>query len=112
MSKSYLEELFHKQLQALEIPEAKREYRFCVHRRWKFDFAWPEKMFAIEIEGGVFLRGRHQRPNGFLSDMIKYNTAMLTGWRVLRGNANMVKNGELSRIAEQVLTENNKQCVE
>ena len=39
---------------------------------------------ALEIEGGVFSRGRHVRPMGFLADMEKYNAAAVLGWRVLR----------------------------
>ena len=60
------------------------EYRFSPPRKWRFDFANPQRQIAIEIEGGVYTRGRHTRPTGFLRDIEKYNCATLQGWRVLR----------------------------
>lgn len=53
-------------------------------RRFRFDFAWPKRKVAIEIEGGIFMRGRHVRPSGFINDATKYNAATLQGWRVYR----------------------------
>ena len=61
MSKSDLEAQFLFQIRAcgLSIPE--REVRFHKTRRWRFDFAYPEKLLAIEIHGGVWSKGRHGR---------------------------------------------------
>jgi very-short-patch-repair endonuclease len=59
------------------------EFRFC-ERRWKFDFAAPDIMLAIEVEGGIYTGGRHTRGTGFVKDMEKYNTATAMGWKVLR----------------------------
>jgi len=59
------------------------EHKFC-ERRWRFDFAHEELRIAIEIEGGVYSRGRHVRPSGFIGDMEKYNRATVLGWQVLR----------------------------
>lgn len=60
------------------------EYRFHPRRRWRFDYANPKFKVAIEQEGGIWIKGRHNRGKGFLNDMEKYNTATLMGWRVLR----------------------------
>lgn len=60
------------------------EYRFHSTRKWRFDFAWLDKMIAVEMEGGVWSRGRHVRPQGFIDDLEKYNAATELGWRVLR----------------------------
>lgn len=60
------------------------EYRFAPPRRWRFDYAWPMQKVALEVEGGVFTRGRHTRGKGFMNDMAKYNAATLAGWRVFR----------------------------
>lgn len=60
------------------------EARFHESRRWRFDFLWPLKRVALEIEGGVFMRGRHVRPKGFIDDCEKYNAATLAGYRVYR----------------------------
>ena len=66
------------------IPPPVCEYRFAPPRRWRFDFAWPERMFAVEIEGGLHIIGRHQRVEGYLADCEKYEAAMLRGWMVYR----------------------------
>ena len=68
----------------LGLPAPEREHRFDAERRWRFDFAWPSLKVAVEIEGGVWVRGRHVRPVGYLSDIEKYNRAVVLGWRVLR----------------------------
>lgn len=60
------------------------EHRFHGERKWRFDFAWPLHKIAAEVEGGVFQRGRHNRPGGFIGDCEKYNEAQLLGWTVLR----------------------------
>lgn len=61
-----------------------KEYRFYPERRWRFDYAIPSHRIALEVEGGVWTAGRHTRPQGFLGDIEKYNTATLLGWRVFR----------------------------
>jgi len=68
----------------MKIPPAVKEHRFHPVRRWRFDYAWPDRKIALEVEGGVFTGGRHSRGAGMIADMQKYNTAALLGWRVLR----------------------------
>ena len=70
------------------------EYRFSPPRRWRFDFAWPTWMIAVEQEGGVWIQGRHSRGAGMVKDMEKYNTAALLGWRVFRFTPQQIKSGE------------------
>ena len=60
------------------------EYRFHDTRKWRFDYAIPSKKIAVEIEGGAWINGRHNRAQGFIADMEKYNTAAAMGWRLLR----------------------------
>lgn len=60
------------------------EYRFAAPRKWRFDFAAPDIMLAIEVEGGIWNYGRHNRASGYIKDMEKYNQAAASGWRVLR----------------------------
>ena len=61
-----------------------KEHRFHPKRKWRFDYAFPAAKVALEVEGGVWTSGRHTRPQGFLNDIEKYNTATLLGWKVLR----------------------------
>lgn len=66
------------------LPIPQREYRFDPTRRYRIDFAYPDKKIAIEIEGGVFTRGRHVRPMGYVKDMEKYSAISKAGWILLR----------------------------
>lgn len=83
MSKSELEIYFEDVADEREILLHK-EYRFHPERRWRFDYADVEHKIAIELEGGVWVRGRHNRGAGYIKDTKKYNAATVLGWRVLR----------------------------
>lgn len=79
-----LEKMFLLQLMDEDMPIPDREHRFHQIRRWRLDFAYPELKIGIEIEGGVWTRGRHNRPIGFIKDCEKYNMAQEMGWRIFR----------------------------
>lgn len=81
------------QLRALQLPPPQPEFRFHETRRWRFDFAWPAQRLALEIEGGVYVAGRHSRGAGMEGDMEKYAEALVAGWRVLRVTPRMVRDG-------------------
>jgi hypothetical protein len=66
------------------LDEPATEVRFHPDRKWRFDFAWPDQMIALEVEGGIFTRGRHQRPAGMLADIEKYSTCAAMGWALIR----------------------------
>lgn len=59
------------------------EHRFHPVRRWRFDYAAPELRVALEVDGGVWQYGRHNRAAGYLRDMEKMNAAAAAGWLVL-----------------------------
>jgi very-short-patch-repair endonuclease len=76
------------------LPKPEKEYRFHPTRKWRFDFAWPNRKVAVEIEGGIWNRGAHVRGAHFLSDCEKYNSAGALGWRVFRFVPQQLKKGE------------------
>lgn len=86
--------LFDAQLKAVGLPTPVKEHRFHPPRRWRFDYAWPEQMVALEIEGGTWVKGRHVRPSGYAKDCEKYSWAAIDGWRVIRATTEQVKSGE------------------
>jgi very-short-patch-repair endonuclease len=94
------------QLAGLEAPTL--ELRFAPPRRWRFDLAWESVRLAVEIEGGVFLKGgsRHSRGAGFEGDCEKYAEAMLLGWKVLRVTTGMVRDGRALNYIERLLRGN------
>lgn len=69
-----------------QFPQAEvvKELQFHPDRKWRFDYAFPSRKVAIEIDGAIWTLGRHNRPRGYLNDMEKLNTAASMGWLVLR----------------------------
>jgi very-short-patch-repair endonuclease len=82
--KSKLERSFMLYWEALGLAELESEFQFDPDRKWRFDFAAPAARVAVEIEGGVWSKGRHTRGAGFVADCEKYNSAALKGWAVFR----------------------------
>lgn len=78
-----------------------KEYKFLPNRKYRFDYAIPELKIAIEIEGGLYVYGRHNRPKGYINDLEKYNLATLNGWRMLRfPSINTMKTSDFDMIEE------------
>lgn len=75
------------------LPRPEQEWRFHPVRKWRFDFAYPALMVAVEIEGGTWSGGRHTRGDGYEKDCEKYNTAALMGWKVIRLTTGMIADG-------------------
>lgn len=103
MTVSNLEQTFLDQLSICGLPTPQTEYKFHPSRRWRFDGAYPDRMVAYEIEGGVWSGGRHTRAEGFTNDCIKYNEAALLGWQVYRFTASMIDDGLALQYLEMAL---------
>lgn len=85
------------------LPAPLLEFRFAARRAWRFDFAWPYFLVALEVEGGTWAQGRHTRGAGFEADCRKYAEAALGGWLVLRVTGGMVESGEALELCERAL---------
>lgn len=77
------------------IPAPDTEHKFHPTRRWRFDYAWIEQRIALEVEGGVWIGGRHTSGAGFVKDMEKYNEAACLGWRVIRCQPKQLASGAM-----------------
>lgn len=103
VKRSPLEDELAIQIKDAGLVKPEREYKFHSTRRWRFDFAWPDSMVAVEVEGAIFTGGRHSRGAGMLKDMEKYNTAATMGWTVLRVAKPHLKDGSALRWIEEIL---------
>lgn len=92
-------------LRASGLPPFVREHRFHPTRRWRLDFAWPSAKLGVEIEGGIYSRGRHGRGSGIAADIEKSNALTLLGWRLLRFHGDQVRSGQAVETIRQALTE-------
>lgn len=68
---------------------------------WRFDFAWPGIMFAVEVEGITPQGGRHQNIKGFRQDLEKYHHAMVNGWTIYRTGRELIRSGQSVRFIHQ-----------
>lgn len=92
------------QIRALGLrPEVQFPFAKGIGRKWTFDFAWPGFDLAVEVEGGSWIAGRHNRGTGFENDCEKYNRAALMGWKVLRVTTAMVNDGRALAWIEEAL---------
>jgi very-short-patch-repair endonuclease len=60
------------------------EHKFHKTRKWRFDYASVKHKVAIEVDGGIWVNGRHSRGSGQIKDMEKFNEAAIYGWRILK----------------------------
>lgn len=92
-AKSVIEETFALHVRASKLPAPRREYRFHQTRMFRFDFAWPEMLLAVECDGGTWTNGRHNRPAGYERDCLKLALANEAGWRVYRFTGTQIMQG-------------------
>lgn len=78
-----------------------QQFKFCPSRKWRADFAWPRRRVILELDGGIYTRGRHTRPGGFVKDAEKLNAAVALGYAVLRIPGPLLTSDPLA-VVEQV----------
>ena len=89
---------------ALKAFRLETEFLFHPARKFRFDFCYPEKMVAVEVEGIVSDgKSRHQTYSGYQQDCVKYNEAAVLGWRVLRVTKDQIKSGQAIAWVEDAL---------
>jgi hypothetical protein len=93
------------QLKITKLPMPELQHRFAPPRRWRFDMCWPERMLAVEVEGGSWVGGAHVRGARFESDCEKYCEAVLLGWKVLRVTGGMVEDGRAIALIQRAMEE-------
>ena len=69
------------------------EYPFAKPERlWRSDIAWPDVKIALEIDGGTWNYGRHNRSSSILQDMEKGNGYSERNWIVFHTPWDWLKN--------------------
>lgn len=81
-------------------PDLQDEFQFHPLRKWRFDFCLPTVRVGIEIDGGVFINGGHNRGAQISKDYEKRNVALTMGYRVFQLTSNMMKAEHLAPIVK------------
>ena len=88
---------------AVGLPMPDPEWCFATPRKWRFDFAWVAQKMALEVDGAMWVQGRHSRGSGLLKEHEKFNAAASLGWRVFRCTPQNVGDVALYRLIKDGL---------
>lgn len=91
-------------MMGLPQPVAEHAFAKSEGRKFRFDWAWESHLVALEVEGGVWIQGRHNRASGFLADLGKYNLAAALGWRVVRVTPQQLLTNYTAQLLKRLLT--------
>lgn len=64
------------------------EYRPIKERLWRIDFAWPDLLLGVEVDGEV-----HRIKSRFHGDLEKNAALLLAGWRILHVRRKQIFDG-------------------
>ena len=79
------------------------EYLFAApDRKWRSDIAFPAERVAIEIDGGLWNYGRHNRAASMLTDMEKGNGYAARNWVVFHMPWEWIDGGRRDRSKELI----------
>lgn len=98
------ERVFLRHLMALGLDAPIPEHRFHPERKWRWDYAYPASKLAIEVDGGVWVGGKHGRGSGIVKDHEKRNAGAVLGWRLLLVQPKQLMDPETARLVYRALT--------
>lgn len=76
------------QIRAYGLPTPELQHQPCPSRKWRLDFAWPERKLAVEVHGGV-----HVIRSRFEDTAEKELWLTAAGWRVVWVTPKIIKSG-------------------
>lgn len=95
---SKIEELLAQQISTVGLPAPVREYRHIPGRKYRLDFAWPDRLIAVEVQGMV-----HRIKERFEADIEKRAESLLAGWTVLEVSGASIRDGRAIGWIEKLL---------
>jgi hypothetical protein len=107
MNKFYLAELVQwlKKNELTVIQEMPMKKVFATKRRFRYDYYIPEIGTAIEINGGHWVNGRHNRGKGYENDLVKLNLSQVNGVTVLQYTYQQLKEQKYKNDIEKLKRE-------
>lgn len=69
------------------LPNPEFEVQFNPERKWRIDIAFirsqPFHKVALEVQGGIFINGGHNRGAQIVKEWEKYHSAQFWGWQIV-----------------------------
>ena len=104
------EALFAAAAKAHGLPPPVFEFKFHAKRKWRFDVFFRNNKVArgcrdvaVEIQGGLFAKGRHTQGAALVKEYEKINEAQLAGYVVLLVTPQQVDSGEVFSLVKLAL---------
>lgn len=93
------------QIKQAGLPEPVPEWQAIEGRKFRWDFAWPECGILVEIQGGIWSRGKsgHSTGAGINRDCMKGNLANIQGFCCLSFTSDMIRDGTALEQTREVL---------
>ena len=88
-ARSAIEEIMAIDLALSKLPPAVRQYRYLPDRKFRADFAWPDRMVALEVDGAV-----HRIKGSFNKSFERAYLLQLAGWTVLHVGREQIISGQ------------------
>ena len=82
-----------------------RQYKFDPCRKYRADFAFPERRLIVEVNGGTWMvKSGHSTGTGIQRDYEKANTAQMLGWTYLQFTSKEIYDGSAIKMVEDFMT--------
>lgn len=85
---SQIEELLALHIEQAGLPAPVREHHHIPGRKFRIDFAWPDRKLGVEVQGNV-----HRIKERFEADITKRALGMMAGWRILEVSGRAIRDG-------------------
>ena len=81
------------------------EFHFSPDREYRFDYAIPDKMVAIEVQGGIWCKGNsgHSSGTGIKRDMEKSRLATSLGWKLIQCTPDELLTNKIIELIKKML---------
>lgn len=89
-------------IQAWDGPDFIYQHQPIPKRKFRCDFAWPERKLIVEIQGGTWKGIGHGQASGIARDYARHNTLVAHGWRVLYYGADRLRGEALRETVAEV----------
>lgn len=97
-ARSAIEEEMALQIKTSDLPPPVRQYRYLPDRRYRADFAWPDKRLSLEVDGAV-----HRIKGSFAAGFERDFLLKRAGWMVIHVGRAQVKNGDALKWITEML---------